>query len=321
MRKVVELTLGWAMLFGDADQKQKYIDHIFTLKPDHQQALMLIIQEQQELAFGSEGNEIENDNDDVEETTDAGTPHNPKFANVNAKANASDAFASGSNDNQLGFGSPGPSLSPFGNLALASPAVSNRRVSASAFSKTNSPYQRLAVVNSGNKSARRNRSRNRNRRSNIGTPSTSSSNSSSSSSSNSEGAAADMALLESLRGQLKQMKTENLRLHTSLTEAETKLTERDEERKQLAKGSEKRAAELKKVMRAEMAAIERETELTAKLEDLTNRNKQLMGQAKELASLREQNRKVRKVVHEAPVFVFLWFRLLFLCVAEAIQSR
>ena len=243
MRKVVELTLGWAMLFGQDEQKQKYIEHIFTLAADHQQALMLIIQEQQEMAY-------------------APTPESSPAADNGTSAAASpcgDVKAEKTSVTAAAFDSPFAS-------------ASNRRISASAFTQNDSPYKRLVATNSAKKKPRSNGSKNNTEGPN--TPGVSNA-------------------LENLRAQLRMVKEENIRLHSSVAEAQQKLEEREQERAQISEGSEKRAAELKKIMRAEMEAIERESELRTKVEELTQRNSQLREQAKELSSLREENRKLR----------------------------
>ena len=231
LRKLVELALGWAMLFGPEDQKQKYIEYIFELNTDYQQALMLIIQEQQELAFADAESAVAADNEGDQA--------------ANAKQNTASPFAS-------------------------SPAPSNRRVSASAFGANDSPYSNLARTTSTKKA----------RSSRIfvqtpGSPSTPSS-----------------GLVDNLRTQLRALKSENMRLHGELADTKEQLKEREEERVCITENSQRRAAELKKMMRAEMAAIERENQLKEQLQEVAKRNKKLREQAKDINRLKDENRKL-----------------------------
>lgn len=233
IRKIVELTLGWAMLFGQEEQRQKYIEHIFTLSTDLQQALMLIIQEQQQMA--SVVHATNNDNDDT-------------------------------------FMQSTPKGSSQRRSSLASSPTPNRDLTASAFSRSDSPYKRLATQQAITNSLRKKIENNT-----LSTP-------------------GNNQTIDKLRKQLHLFKEENIRLHSEVSEAQNKLAEHDEERAKLTECSEKRAAELKKVMHAEMKAIERETELRASIQDLQQRNNQLMQKnaetnlmQKEMQRLQDEN--------------------------------
>lgn len=208
MQKIVELTLGWAMLYGDDTQKTQYVEYIFSLKPDLQTALMMIIQEQQQQAFGNINHTIPDEEMNVERKIVATPPSKTKKSSTNHTTSILSSMV----------------LSPFG----ASPVV-NRRLSASAFGTDESPYQRLAASQSGKKRSRKYKT--------VQSPSTPSQ---------------MQNAIETLRSQLQMFKNENLKLHEDLSQANKKLAEREEAQAYLSEGSDKRAAELKKVMKAEM---------------------------------------------------------------------
>jgi hypothetical protein len=220
VRKIVELTLGWAMLFGHEQQKQQYVEYIISLKPDHQRALMLIIQEQQETANSGSGD----DDDDNGHHGALGTP---------PKAASSDDWS--------------PPASPLG---FAPPLGTNRRQSASAFGHSGSPYKRLMASHSAKKSKPKEQQLKQ-----LISAAAAAGGSGGGGGGFHQTPKSQQQLAasnESLRSQVRLMSAENLRLEGALADALQKLALREEERAQLTEGSDKRAVELKKVMAAEM---------------------------------------------------------------------